>query len=80
MMLRTLDQHQPREQASSRSGFSTIDDIQVISQLHEKADEYKTPLCLAFVDYEKAFESIEFNPLVEALQNQGIEAVYITIL
>ena len=56
-MLRTLDQHQPREQAGFRSGFSTIDHIQVISQLQEKADEHKIPLCFAFVDYEKAFDS-----------------------
>ena len=46
-MLSTLDQHQPDEQAGFRSGFSTIDHIQVISQLQENADEYKTPLCFA---------------------------------
>ena len=79
-MLRTLDQHQPREQAGFRSGFSTIDHIQVISQLQEKADEYKIPLCFAFVDYEKAFDSIEFNPLFESLENQVVEAAYITLL
>ena len=79
-MLRTLDQHQPREQAGFRSGFSTIDHIQVISQLQEKADEYKIPLCFAFVDYEKEFDSIEFNPLFEALENQAVEAAYITLL
>ena len=54
--------------------------IQVISQLQEKADEYKIPLCFAFVDYEKAFDSIEFNPLFESLENQGVEAAYITLL
>ena len=79
-MLRTLDQHQPRKQAGFRSGFSTIDHIQVISQLQEKADEYKIPICFAFVDYEKAFDSIEFNPLFESLENQGIETAYITLL
>ena len=79
-MLRTLDQHQPREQAGFRSGFSTIDHIQVISKLQDKADEYKIPLCFAFVDYEKAFDSIEFNPLFESLENQGVEAAYITLL
>ena len=79
-MLRTLDQHQPREQAGFRSGFSTIDHIQVISQLQEKADEYNTPLCFAFVDYAKAFDTIEFNPLFESLENQGVEAAHITLL
>ena len=34
-MLRTLDQHQPTEQAGFRSEFSTIDHIQVISHLHK---------------------------------------------
>ena len=79
-MLRTLDQHQPREQAGFRSGFSTIDHIQVISQLQEKADEYKIPLCFAFVDYDKQFDSIELNPLFDSLENQGVEAAYITLL
>ena len=79
-MLRTLDQHQPREQAGVRSGFSTIDHIQVISQLQENADEYNIPLFFAFVAYEKAFDSIEFNPLFQSLENQGVAAAYITLL
>ena len=79
-MLRTLDQHQPIEQAGFRSGFSTIDHIPVISQLQEKADEYKIPLCFAFVDYEKAFDSIELNPLFESLENHGVEVAYIALL
>ena len=78
--LRTLDQHQPREHARFKSGFSTIDHIQVITQLQETADKYKIPLCFAFVDYEKAFNSIEFNPLFEALENQLVESAYITLL
>ena len=64
----------------SISGFSTIDHMQVISQLQEKADEYKFPLCFAFVDYEKAFDSIECKPLFQSLENQGVEAAYITLL
>ena len=79
-MLRTLDEHELREQASSRSEFATIDHIQVISQFQETADEYNTTLCFAFLDYEKVFDSIEFNPLFDALENQGVEAAYITLL
>ena len=80
MMLHTLGHHQPREQAGFRSGFSNIDHIQVISQLQEKTGEYKIPLCFAIVDYEKVVDSIEFNRLFESIENQAVEAAYITLL
>ncbi|KAK4328561.1 hypothetical protein Pmani_001037 [Petrolisthes manimaculis] len=79
-MIPTLDLYQPREQAGFRSGYSTMDHIQIINQLQEKANEYKIPFCLAFVHYEKAFDSIEFTPLFKALENQGINPAYITLL
>ena len=79
-ILHTLDQHQPREQAGFRAGFSTIDHIHVVSQIQEKANEYKIPLCLAYVDYEKAFDSIEFTPLFRALENQGVDPAYTNII
>ena len=53
-MIRTLDFHQPHEQAGFRVGYSTIDHLQVVNQLQEKANEYNMPLYFAFVDYEKA--------------------------
>ena len=78
-MLQALEQlPPPREQAGFRPGFSTTDHIHVVSQLQEKANEYKVPL--AFVDYEKAFDSIEFTPLFTARANQGVDPAYITIL
>ena len=52
-----LDEHQPREQAGFRSNYSTTDHINAINQLKEKCREYNIPLCVAFVDYEKAFDS-----------------------
>ena len=42
-MLQALEQHQPQEQAGFRPGFSTTDHIHVVSQLREKANEYKIP-------------------------------------
>ena len=80
-MIRTLDFHQPREQAGFRAGYSTIDHLQVVNQLlREKLNEYNMPLCFAFVDYEKAFDSIEFEPLFEGLKNQGVDEAYLNIL
>ena len=77
---RTLDEEQPREQAGFRSGYSTQDHIHVISQLVEKQSEYNRPLCMAFIDYEKAFDSVETSAVMGALRNQGVEEVYVRTL
>ena len=56
---RQLDDNQPPEQAGFRSGYSTMDHIHAINQLREKCTEYQKPLCIALVDFEKAFDSVE---------------------
>ena len=38
------------------SKYSTADHIHAINELKEKCREYNIPLCVAFVDYEKAFD------------------------
>lgn len=38
------------------------------------------PLCLAFVDFEKAFDSISHTSVLKALAEQGIESAYINVL
>ncbi|KAK6740744.1 hypothetical protein RB195_008911 [Necator americanus] len=39
--------------------------------------KYKVPFCLAFIDLKKAFDSVETEAVVEALDNQGIPTRYI---
>ena len=78
-MIRTLDFHEPREQAGFRPGYSTMGHLQVVNQLQERANEYNIPLCFAFVDYEKALVTIEFEPLFKGLQNQGVDEVYLDL-
>ena len=48
-----------------------------INQLKEKCREYNIPLCVAFLDYEKAFDSVQTQAILTSLQEQGIEDVYI---
>ncbi|MFH4984569.1 hypothetical protein AB6A40_011278 [Gnathostoma spinigerum] len=76
----TLDEQQPKEQAGFRGGYSTIDYIFVLNQMIERAREYRLPLCLLFVDFEKAFDNVEVNAVLNALKSQGVEDSYIKIL
>ena len=75
-----LYENQLREQAGFRSKYSTTDHIHAINQLKEKCREYNIPLCVAFVDYEKAFDSVPTQAILTSLQEQRIEDVYIEIL
>ncbi|XP_069986279.1 uncharacterized protein [Penaeus vannamei] len=61
----SLDANQPREQAGFRSGFSTTDRIHTHTQIREKINEYRKPLCMAFIDYEKAFDSVQIATVLD---------------
>ena len=77
---RTLDENQPREQAGFRKDYSTIDHLQTLNQTTEKSNEYKLPLCIGFIDYEKAFNTVEHFVIFEALRKTNINKTYINIL
>ncbi|KAK6754360.1 hypothetical protein RB195_013390 [Necator americanus] len=72
---RTLDEAQPQEeQAGFHQGFSCLDHIQTVSRVMEVCREYRLPLVLTIVDYEKAFDSVETNAILSALVDQGVDA------
>ena len=48
--------------------------------MEEKCTEYQKPLCLAFVDYEKASDSIESKAILISLEKQRIDKGYIDTL
>ncbi|KAK6764292.1 hypothetical protein RB195_024566 [Necator americanus] len=78
---RTLDESQPQEQAGFRQGFSCLDHIQTVSRVIEVCREYRLPLVLTFVDYEKAFDrKRETNAILSALVDQGVDASYVRTL
>ncbi|KAK6743948.1 hypothetical protein RB195_010942 [Necator americanus] len=53
-----------------------IQHIHTVSKLIEVSREYKMPLCLTFTYLKKAFDSIETEAVVEALDHQGVLTQY----
>ncbi|GFO32255.1 endonuclease-reverse transcriptase [Plakobranchus ocellatus] len=79
-MERIFDENQPRDQAGFRKGYSTTDHIYTLNQVIEKSNEYNLPLCVGFIDYEKAFDSVEHFAIFDALRKININETYVTIL
>jgi Reverse transcriptase (RNA-dependent DNA polymerase) len=75
-----LDDHQAVNQAGFRHGFSTTDHLFTIQQLMEKCSEYQKTLFLGFVDFQKAFDSVEHVFLWRALKTIGVDDKYIRLL
>ena len=80
MIEKTLDENHPREQAGFRKGYSTTDHLQALNQIIEKSNEYNLPLCIGFIDYEKAFDTVEHFAILEALRKTNVNETYINIL
>ncbi|EYB91984.1 hypothetical protein Y032_0199g1651 [Ancylostoma ceylanicum] len=76
----TLDAYQPVEQAGFRKGFCCMDHIHTVVQLIERCREYTMPLVLTFIDYKKAFDSVETNAVLDALLQAGVDSAYVNIL
>ncbi|WKX96166.1 hypothetical protein Q1695_012539 [Nippostrongylus brasiliensis] len=77
--LNRIDEGQPCEQAGFRRGFSTIVSYPHRGQARYVSREYKTPLCLTFIDLKKAFDSVETEAVIEALCKQGVSTQYVKI-
>uniref|UniRef100_A0A914XM98 Reverse transcriptase domain-containing protein n=1 Tax=Plectus sambesii TaxID=2011161 RepID=A0A914XM98_9BILA len=68
------------EQAGFRRTFSAIDHIHVNKELVQKVTEYRLPLYMAFVDYEKAFDLVENCYVWRALKRQQVPMPIISVL
>ena len=77
-MEKVLDEKQPREETGFRKCYSTVDHLQTVNQLIKNC-EFKRPLCVGFIAYEKAFDSIN-GAILKALRSIGINGTYINIL
>ncbi|XP_069984624.1 uncharacterized protein [Penaeus vannamei] len=75
-----IEANAPGYQAGFRSGFSTTDHIHTFTQIRENINEYREPLCMAFIDYEKAFDSVQIPAVLEDVRRRVVEKVYCKIL
>ena len=60
------------EQQGFRTGRSCVDAIFVIRQLKEKAIEFNRPAYTCFVDFEKAFDRVRLEDVINTLHNRSI--------
>ena len=67
-----LDVHQSCDQAGFRSGYSCDDHLFTLNLLIEGAEEWRTDLWLATVDFRKAFDCVNHGALWQALAEQGV--------
>ncbi len=79
-MYNQLDSNHTQEQAGFRKNFGTTEHILTINQLLEKTNEYQMEIRLLFVDFQKAFDTVNQIYLWDALLNQGVQIKMIKIL
>ena len=54
------------------------DHLQALNQTIEKSNGYNLPPCIGFIDYEKAFDTVEHFAIFNALRKTNIKETYIT--
>ncbi len=75
-----LDENHGREQAGFRKDFSIVDQIFIINQLIENANEYNIKIHFMLIDFKKAFHSVSHNYLWKVLAKQEIPLKWIRII
>ena len=70
----------PNVQTGFRKGRGTRDQIATIRWIKEKAREFQKSIYFCFIDYSKAFDSVDHNKLWEILKEMGIPDHLICLL
>ena len=68
------------DQAGFRRGFGCEDHLFAITMLAEKMNEFQRPLWIVAVDFKKAFDTVHQHCIWQALQEQGVPSLYISVL
>ena len=77
---RKIDEKLRDEQAGFRKGRSCTDQIFILRHVLQQCVEYRNPLLMAFVDYEKAFDSVHRPILWRVLRYYGIPLKYVNLI
>ena len=76
----TINAKLRNEQAGFRPGRSCTDHINSIRIITEQSNEWNSPLYLLFVDFERAFDTINRNAIWQTLHEMGIPKKLIELI
>ena len=67
-----IDVNLRQEQAGFRRGKGCMDQIFSLRNIIEQSTEWNAPLCIGFIDFKKAFDSIHHETLWKILRHYGL--------
>ena len=71
-MKASIDETLRENQAGFRKGRSCIDQIATLRIIIEQSEEWNSPLLINFIDYKKAFDSVDRGTLWKLMRHYGI--------
>jgi hypothetical protein len=74
-----MDGNQPEEQAGFHLKYSTMDHLQAINQVIE-SHEFNKNLYIVYIEYYKAFDSVEQDSVLEEMRRISIHPKYIRMV
>jgi len=75
-----IDKHLREEQAGFRKDRSCTDQIATLRIIVEQSIEWNSSLYINFVDYEKAFDSLDRNTLWQILYHYGVPSKFVNLI
>ena len=79
-MKEAIDKKLREEQAGFRKGRSTTDQIASLRIIIEQSLEWNSPLLVNFIDYEKAFDSVDRETLWKIMRHYGIPSKIVELI
>uniref|UniRef100_A0A914USY1 Reverse transcriptase domain-containing protein n=1 Tax=Plectus sambesii TaxID=2011161 RepID=A0A914USY1_9BILA len=70
----------PPNQAGFHKGYSTLDHLHAINMAVKKCREYNLRLFMLFVNFQKAFDTIEFRAIWNLLAHYGVDSSIIEVV